>query len=382
MAPAADMPSRTSFNEEPIMESSDTYVKLCERLNRNAAKLPPLASVLALLREVFTPEQAALVAEMPLGANTIKALAALLQRDAARLEEMLEAMADEGTIFVTAAETGEKAYAVMPFAPGIFEMQFLKGEEDEKTRKRAKLMADMHEELNALSAELYKDMEAANKRLGAPALRTLAVEEELPGGGEIATWERISDIISREESFAVGTCMCRQQAKFRGHPCTIPGVPLEACVYFGKAADYIVDRNFGRRLSREGLLDFLKTCADYGLVHNINNFLGNNIVLCNCCGCCCEILTVMIKHRGLKRVVGSNFLAVVDGESCTGCGECVDHCQMHAMEMRDGTVAIDPDCCLGCGNCVARCPAQSLSLVRCAEYKPRNQRDTVIGFGV
>lgn len=364
------------------MDAHDTYEKLCERLNKNAAKLPPLPSVLALLREVFTPEQAALAAEMPLGAHTAQSLAGQMNRDAAELEAMLEAMADEGTIFVTRAEGGEKAYAVMPFAPGIFELQFLAGKDDEKTRKRARLMDEMHEEIKTISADLYKDIDVANKTLGAPALRTLAVEEELPGGGEIATWERISEIMAQEESFAMGTCMCRQQARFKGHDCKIEGVPMEACVYFGKVADFIVDRKFGRRLSREELLAFLKTCEQRGLVHNINNFLGNNIVLCNCCGCCCEILTVMIEHRGLKRIVGSNFSARVDPETCIGCGECVEICQMGAMEMRDTQAAVNPDYCLGCGNCVARCPAGSISLVRCAEYKPRNQRSTVIGFGV
>ena len=362
--------------------NEDVYLKLCARLNQNAAKLPPIGGVLNLLRELFTAEQAALAAQMPLGAHTLKNLAVLLNRDEARLEQMLEAMADEGTIFVVKKENNEKEYAVPPFAPGILELQFLKGEETDKARKRAKLIAKMHEELGVVLNELYKDVELANKKLGTPGLRTLAVEEELPSNAEIVTWERISEMIKQEESFAIGTCTCRQQTKFEGHPCKIDDVPMEACVYFGKAADFIVDRKFGRRLSREELREFLKKCGKYGLMHNINNFLGNNIVLCNCCGCCCEILIPMIKHRGLKRIVASNFVAVVDPESCIGCGECVDLCQMIAIDMQDDIARINQDYCMGCGNCVSQCPAESLSLVRCSDYKPRQQRDDIVGFGL
>jgi NAD-dependent dihydropyrimidine dehydrogenase PreA subunit len=218
--------------------------------------------------------------------------------------------------------------------------------------------------------------------LGTPGLRTLAIEEDLPANAEVASWERISDIMSKEESFAVGTCTCRQEAKFEGHPCKIPGAPMEACVYFGKVADYIVERKFGKRYTREQLMDLFKTCEEYGLMHNINNFLGDNIVLCNCCGCCCQILKPMITHRGLKRIAGSNFAAFADTETCIGCGECVNLCQVGALEMEDDKIKINQAYCMGCGNCVSHCPSGSLSLVRCSDYKPPKQSEKVVGFGI
>ncbi len=362
--------------------NEDIYVKLCERLNKNVVKRPPIVSVLNLLRELFTEEQAKLAAEMPLGAHTLKRLAEQLNRDEAQLENMLETMADEGIMFVAKRENNEKEYSVPPFAPGIFELQYLKGEETEKARKRFHLIAETHKELSAMADDLFKDVEAANKKMGSPGLRTLAVEEELPSNTEIATWEKISEIMDQEDSFAVGTCTCRHEAKFEGDPCKIDGVPMEACVYFGKVADYIVDRKFGKRYSKEELLDLLKTCEKHGLIHTINNFLGDNIVLCNCCGCCCQIMKPMLKHRGLNRIGGSNFAAVVDPETCTGCEECVDLCQVEAIEMEDDKAKINPDYCIGCGNCVSQCPSGSLSLVRCSDYKPPKQREDVVGFGL
>jgi NAD-dependent dihydropyrimidine dehydrogenase PreA subunit len=362
--------------------SDEIYMALLERLNMNAVKLPPLGSVLALLRDLYTPEEAAMAAKMPVGAHRAEELAGLLKRDKTELERMLETLADDGSIFVIRAESGEKTYAIPPFAPGIFELQFLKGEETEKAKRRAQLIVDIHKEIGPMLSALFKDVKAANERMGTPGLRTLAVEEELPGNAEIATWERISALMEGEDSFAVGTCTCRQQAKFEDHPCKIEGVPMETCVFFGRSADFIVDRKFGRRLSREELLELLRTCGKYGLMHNINNFLGSNIVLCNCCGCCCDILRPMVKHPGLKRAAGSNFIAVVDAESCIGCGECMGICQMYAIEMPDGTARINQESCMGCGNCVSRCPAGSLTLKRCADYMPPRQGDNIIGFGI
>jgi NAD-dependent dihydropyrimidine dehydrogenase PreA subunit len=362
--------------------NDDVYVKLCERLNKNAVKRPPLPSVIAFLKEIFTEEQASLASQMPLGAHTVKNLAGQLNQDGVTLETMLETMADEGIMFAAKSTTGETEYSLPPFAPGILELQYLKGEETEKARKRHALIAEMNKELEAITEKLYQDIDAANKRIGNPGLRTLAIEEELPGNAEIATWEKISEIIAKEESFAVGTCTCRQDSKFEGNPCKVEGSPLEACVYFGKVADYIVDRNFGRRYTREELLSLLKTCEEKGLIHNINNFMGDNIVLCNCCGCCCHIMKPMLKHRGLKIIAGSNFIAVVDEDTCIGCEACVDLCQVKAIKMSDGIAKVNEGYCLGCGNCVSQCPSESLGLVRCADAKPPKQSDKVVGFGL
>jgi Pyruvate/2-oxoacid:ferredoxin oxidoreductase delta subunit len=362
--------------------NEDIYVKLCERLNQNTVKMPPVNSVLILLRELFTEEQAKLAAEIPVGAHTLKSLAGQLNRDEDQLEKILETMADEGIMFVVKTESNEKEYSVPPFAPGILELQYLKGEETENAVKRYHLMAEMHEELETMSNELYKDVKEANKTIGSPGLRTLAIEEELPSNTEIATWEKISEIMDREDSFAVGTCACRQGAKAAGDPCKIDGVPMEACVYFGKVADYIVDRNFGKRFSRKELLDLFKTCEKKGLVHNINNFLGDNIVFCNCCGCCCQIMKPMLKFPGVKSIAGSNFASVSDPETCTGCEECVDLCQVKAIEMEEEKAKINQDYCIGCGICVSQCPSGSLSLARISDQKPPKQSEDVVGFGV
>jgi NAD-dependent dihydropyrimidine dehydrogenase PreA subunit len=361
--------------------SEDIYVKLGERLNQNRGRFPLIEPVLAFLRDVFTEEQAGLGAVFPTGAHALGQLAKQLNRDEAGLGRLLEEMADEGLIFVEKKEGDQKAYSLSPFVPGIFEFQSIKGEETDKVKRRLELLGEVHEGIEALAGDLFRNPKLANEQLGAPGLRTLAVETELPSDAQVATWEQISTILDREESFAVGACACRQEKKLSGDPCKIDA-PRDACVYFGKVADFMIDRGFAKRHSREALVALLETCEKYGLVHNMNNFLGDNIVLCNCCGCCCNFLVRMKKYRGLKQVAGSNFLAAVDQETCIGCADCVDRCQMDALEMEGERVRVIEAYCIGCGNCISACPSESLSLVRCSEVQPLEKPKEIVGLGV
>ncbi len=45
----------------------------------------------------------------------------------------------------------------------------------------------------------------------------------------------------------------------------------------------------------------------------------------------------------------------INKEKCTGCGQCVRHCNWGAISLIDGKATIDYDKCVGCGDCVAIC---------------------------
>ncbi|MHA1490099.1 MAG: ATP-binding protein, partial [Promethearchaeota archaeon] len=54
----------------------------------------------------------------------------------------------------------------------------------------------------------------------------------------------------------------------------------------------------------------------------------------------------------------------IDPESCTGCGICVDRCQMEALILIDEISNVKRNRCIGCGNCVATCPSEAIKLVK------------------
>ncbi|MDD5167763.1 MAG: 4Fe-4S binding protein [Syntrophales bacterium] len=66
-------------------------------------------------------------------------------------------------------------------------------------------------------------------------------------------------------------------------------------------------------------------------------------------------------------------------DSCTGCGLCVERCQMDAILMEEDTVQVRLDRCIGCGVCVHHCPAQALSLVSRCDFvePPRSFRELI-----
>ena len=81
-------------------------------------------------------------------------------------------------------------------------------------------------------------------------------------------------------------------------------------------------------------------------------------------------------------MAGSNFLAVADQETCIGCGDCVERCQLDALQMEGETVGVIEEYCIGCGNCISACPSESLSLVRCSEVEPPEKPKEIVGLGV
>ena len=361
--------------------TEDIYLKLGERLNRNFMKLPLGEPVLAFLKKAFSPEQAEIAANLPMGAHSLEHLAGVLQRDADGLFDVFDRMADKGLIFIHRDDDGVRHYSLPPFFPGIVEFQTMRGTETPEDVEMAQTIQSMLDYLDEVGRDLFRNPEVANKVLPA-GLRTLTVDKSLPADATIMPFEQVSAIIDRETSFAAVFCHCRHQAKLTGNPCRIENVPERTCFYFGQVADFMVEREFARRVSKEECLEILKQCEAAGLVHNINNYLGRSLVLCNCCSCCCDFLVRMKKYRGLQSVAPSNFIVRVDGESCTGCGTCIERCQMEALCLVDDKVSLNGDYCMGCGNCVSTCPAGALEMVRHSDARPIELKFDFPGLGL
>jgi heterodisulfide reductase subunit A len=55
-------------------------------------------------------------------------------------------------------------------------------------------------------------------------------------------------------------------------------------------------------------------------------------------------------------------IAFINFEKCTACGECVQACPTHAIELTDDHAMINPVSCVGCGICLPICPENAIDL--------------------
>ena len=64
--------------------------------------------------------------------------------------------------------------------------------------------------------------------------------------------------------------------------------------------------------------------------------------------------------------------SAVDMEQCSGCGTCVEKCQVNAAKFdeQNGYATISLNRCIGCGNCVAACPSEAIKLVKKEKETP------------
>jgi len=105
-----------------------------------------------------------------------------------------------------------------------------------------------------------------------------------------------------------------------------------------------------------------------GLVHTVSNSADKPTFICNCCPCCCTILTCSTRLGLPNAFAPSGFEARIDAEACTGCGVCADdRCPKEAIEVIDDKALLSPEKCIGCGLCVSACPAEAIALIRRAE---------------
>ncbi|MBI4681652.1 MAG: 4Fe-4S binding protein [Nitrospirae bacterium] len=57
------------------------------------------------------------------------------------------------------------------------------------------------------------------------------------------------------------------------------------------------------------------------------------------------------------------YIAVVNWDKCTGCGDCVTACPIKCFEMSDGKCLPHRAAeCIDCGNCPEICPSDAIAI--------------------
>ncbi|MCP4751136.1 MAG: hypothetical protein GY866_09595 [Proteobacteria bacterium] len=336
------------------------YDRLADRLGKAGGPVPAIKSPEfdALLEELFQSQEAELVCQMPTKPVTAEALAKqVVDIDPGQVEGLLETLADNGIIFCRDVG-GTRQYSVMPLIPGIFEIQFTKGEVNDRNYRLARLFDDYFKLMND---KVMKPLEESGVKIEAvPFARVIPVEKEIAAPDlVIHPFDRVSEFIEQSEAISVSTCYCRHHGELVGNPCE---KSKEVCMSFGPQAKYIADRGFGRPISKTEAREVLDLAEEEGLIHCSSNTSNYITFICNCCDCHCGIIQ-SLKKGVMPMSASSAFMVAIDENKCSLCGTCEDRCQMDALVLGDESAELTVDLCIGCGLCVSTCDDEALSMV-------------------
>lgn len=329
----------------PSMTDSTPFQNLAKRLDDLPNGFPPAqdGSHLRLLKYLFSPEEAALAADLSTEPETPRAIASRIDRNAAAVRSQLKEMARKGLITAGRSESG-LGYCLMPFVVGIYEMQ-----------------------AGRMNAELAKRFEDYFHAAFQQALaiqpqfhRVVPVQESVKTDISIAPFESAAGIVERASAWSVTDCICRKQTALIGRPCPHP---VEACMVMSSTPGAFHGRNGMRELTKQEALDLLRSVAEAGLVHSVSNTREGNWYICNCCTCSCGILRGMAEGGMASVIARSGFVCQVDETACSGCGLCKERCPFDAISL-DGVARVEQIRCAGCGVCTVECPSTALTLVR------------------
>lgn len=338
------------------------YDQLIDKLNQFPAGAPKTDQFRKLLRELFTEDEARAAVVMPVLPTPFPAICQEAGWDEAELKPICESMADKGLAYHR-NQDGVDYYSLFPLVPGIFELQFMKGEVNEKTRKLADLFHTMW------GTGWAEDLFSSKTQMA----RVVVVEQEIPSGVEVFPYESVSKFIEETDYIALAVCYCRHEMELLGKSC---GRSKDVCLQFGPFARYVVERGFGRKITKEEAYAVLRKSEEEGLVHLSDNNQKRINFICNCCGCCCGLLGGITRLHKPKAIATSHFTLSIDTDTCVACGACVDRCHFGAITVNE-TVEVDSEKCLGCGLCNMVCPTESLSMKRREEIiePKRNLRE-------
>jgi electron transport complex protein RnfB len=315
----------------------DVYDKLRELLDRNPVSCPPAQEIREILGILFTPEEAAVALGLSFGLLSVQEIAERAGVDPQEAVEKLESMADKGLVF---ARQKEGAWSYLLFNRIVlFENPFRKWADNGTIERLTSLWQSY---IKLLSRPL--DYEPT------PSFRVIPIQKVIEQRTEVLNYEKVLEMIDMAQVVGVSQCACRNLYQ----NCD---APRETCMAFDHLCTYLVERGFGRYLSKQEMKEKLEEFDQKGLVRMVNNTRDRLGLICHCCPCCCGNLRYLIEsgHAGL--IANSSLVSENDPDQCQGCGICADkRCPVKAIEMKKERPIVREDQCLGCGLCVTGCP--------------------------
>ena len=351
------------------LAGKDVYRALGRKIDGLTMRAPWNDQLHALLRELYSEEDAALIAGMPWGFSTIERLERITGRPREQLERRLQSLCPRGLV-MDVFLNGEYHYAPSPMVIGIFEFTMMRTGGKLPYERWARLFRDYLDEGSFYKANLAEGQRVSVMR-AVPHDGAIAEEDYV----EVLDYEKAAAIIDRQDRFAIGICSCRHEHEHAGgRTCK---VPLDTCSTFGgTTVDFMVLNGLAREVSKAEMVDNLARSRELGLVLNADNVQRNVTFMCHCCGCCCNVLRGITRHGYPNAVVTSNYIAESDRTRCIGCGICSRACPIQAISRvpdpeprfrKFGRPLVDRELCIGCGVCTLRCKPGAMRLHKRAQ---------------
>ncbi len=344
------------------------YAELIDRLNRFPQGAPPSKTLYKILSLLFSEKEARLVALLPIKPFTAQKASQVWNLELKETQKVLDELANRA-LLVDVEQNGEMVYTVPPPMAGFFEFSMMRlgGDVDQE------LLAELfYQYLNVEEDFIRALFIGGETQLGRVFVHEPALTPD--NSLHVLDYERASEVIGTAAHRGIGTCYCRHKMQHLGRACQ---APMDICMTFNGTADSLIRAGYARSVSISEGLDLLQEAYENNLVQFGENARQSISFICNCCGCCCEAMIAARKFGILHPVHTTNFLPVIDGEQCNGCGKCVNACPIEAMSLVSANdphfpklkkARLNEEICLGCGVCVRNCTKNAVKLV---ERKPR-----------
>ncbi len=112
-------------------------------------------------------------------------------------------------------------------------------------------------------------------------------------------------------------------------------------------------------------LALMRQNEEEGLCHTVWTFITPFLAgICNCALPGCMAMRTSLKHKTPVMFRGE-YVARVDDERCSGCGQCVKLCPFDAFapHRKKAKARVDLEKCYGCGVCRSACGRDAIALV-------------------